>query len=69
MLYKGYIVINQISYELELTEPWTEEQAQEAMSSFKELSNLWLGLANGDMVAVSKRGMTNVHFLAKPIKA
>lgn len=66
MKYKFYIVIDKEEFAIEMLENHdSEDDAQSFMKQMQNTKSLWIGLENGDMVAVNENLSSNVYFKAK----
>lgn len=64
--YNLFIVVDGKEHQIELTAPFTEQEAQVQMETLKKVESGWFGLADGAMIAVNSK-CCNFHFIVKPI--
>jgi hypothetical protein len=63
--YKFYIVINGTDFPIQmLQESASDEEAKDFLKQMQHTESLWIGLENGDMIAVNQYLTTNVYFKA-----
>lgn len=66
--YKFYIVIDKEEFAIQMLEEYaTDESAQDFLKQMQHTQSLWIGLENGDMIAVNEHLTSNVYFKAKKV--
>lgn len=66
--YKFYIIIDKEELPIAMLEEYaTEESAQEFLKQMQHTQSLWIGLENGDMIAINEHLTSNVYFKAKKV--
>lgn len=67
--YKFYIVIDGVDQAIEMVEEYAAEaEAQAFLKQMQHTESLWIGLANGDMIALNKHVTNNVYFKAAKVQ-
>lgn len=64
--YNLFIVVDGKEHQIELTAPFTEQEAQVQMETLKKVESCWFGLTDGGMIAVNSK-CCNYHFIVKPV--
>ena len=67
--YKFYIVIDGVDQAIEMLQEYAgEQQAKDFLVAMRDAKGLWIGLANGDMIALNEYLTNNVYFKAVKVQ-